>query len=230
MLLRAVTVLAFLAGALCGFAQQAKQDPELQKALNQMDAAGKSLRTFSARISQKHYTAVLNEFDTPETGTLYIARAQDGSTLMRRDFASPGKNTLIVNEGIAIYYQPDLKTAQRLDLGKQKDKAEYMAAGIGQSPTNLQKDFEITYQGAESVNGISCSILFLKPKSQKVGALFASITLWVNKSTGFPVQDKLQEPSGDYLLMTFSDEQLNPKISLQIFDLKLPSGVAVQRF
>jgi outer membrane lipoprotein-sorting protein len=230
LLLHAITSFMFMAVTLCGFAQQARQDPELQKTLNQMDSVGKSFRTFTARISQKKYTAVLKEFDTPEAGELYVARSQDGSTLLRRDIATPGKSTLTIKEGTAIYYQPEIKTAQIYDLGKNKDKAEYMAAGIGQSPTNLQREFEITYQGTESVNGTTCSVLLLRPKSQKVAALFASITLWISKSTGLPVQDKFQEPSGDYLLLTFSDEKLNPKIPRSTFDQKLPSGVAIQRF
>jgi outer membrane lipoprotein-sorting protein len=230
LLLQAVTSFVFTAASICGFAQQAKQDPELQKTLNQMDAVGKSFRTFTAHISQKKYTAVLNEFDTPETGELYVARSQDGSTLLRRDIADPGKSTLTIKEGTAIYYQPGIKTAQSYDLGKNKDKAEYMAAGIGQSPANLQKEFAIAYQGTESVNGTTCSVLVLKPKSPKVAALFSSITLWINKSTGLPVQDKFQEPSGDYLLLTFSDEKLNAKIPQSTFDQKLPADVGIQKF
>jgi outer membrane lipoprotein-sorting protein len=230
LLLQAVMIFVVLAGSIVGFGQQPKQDPELQKVLNQMDVVGRNFRTFTARISQKKYTAVLNEFDTPETGELYVARSGDGSTLLRRDIANPGKSTLTIKAGTAIYYQPGIKTAQIYDLGKNKDKAEYMAAGIGQSPANLQKEFAITLQGNESVNGNSCSVLLLKPKSAKIAALFSSITLWINKSTGLPVQDKFQEPSGDYLLMTFSDEKLNPKIPASVFDQKLPAGVGVQRF
>jgi len=225
--LKVAASLMFLAMALSGFAQQAKHDPELQRTLNQMDAVGKTLRTFSARLSQKKYTKVLNEFDTPETGLLYVARAQDGSTLMRQDISSPGKSTLTIKESTAVYYQPEIKSAQIYDLGKHKDKAEYMAIGIGQSPTGLQKDFDITYSGAESVNGAVCSVLLLKPKSQKVAALFTSITLWVNKSNGLAVQHKLVEPSGDYLLVTLSDEKLNPKISPSLFDQNL-TGVGIQ--
>ena len=143
---------------------------------------------------------------------------------------TPGKSTLTIKEGIATYYQPGIKNAQKVDLGKNRDKAEYMAAGIGQSPTNLQKEFAITYQGTESVNGTTCSVLVLKPKSQKVAALFSSITLWINKSTGLPVQDKFEEPSGDYLLLTLSDEKLNPKIPQSVFDQKLPADADIQKF
>jgi outer membrane lipoprotein-sorting protein len=228
--LQAITSFVLTAFSICVFAQQPKPDTELQKTLNQMEAAGKIFRTFTARISQKKYTAVLKEFDTPETGELYVARARDGSTLLRRDINNPGKSTLTIKEGTAIFYQPGIKTAQRYDLGKNKDKAEYMAAGIGQSPTNLQKEFAITYEGTESVNGTACSVLVLKPKSQKVAALFSSITLWINKSSGLPVQDKFQEPSGDYLLLTFSGEKLNPKIPQSAFDQKLPDDVAIQKF
>jgi outer membrane lipoprotein-sorting protein len=68
----------------------------------------------------------------------------------------------------------------------------------------------------------------LKPKSASAGAFFATITLWIKKSSGVPIQQKLQEPSGDYLLVVFSDEKLNPKISEAKFEQKLPADIEKQ--
>jgi outer membrane lipoprotein-sorting protein len=44
-----------------------------------------------------------------------------------------------------------------------------------------------------------------------------------------PVQQKLQEPNGNYLLVKFSAEKLNPRISETQFDAKLPKGVEIQQ-
>jgi outer membrane lipoprotein-sorting protein len=202
----------------------------LEQVLSQMEGVGKTFRSFSAKFSQKKYTAVLKEFDTPETGEFYYARAKDGSALLRQEVVSPGRRILTIKGGVATVYNPVIKQAQIVNLGKNKDKAEFLALGLGQSPAKLQSTFEIEYKGVDQVEGTPCSILLLKPKSASVSAYFSAITLWVKKSTGMPIQQRLQEPSGDYLLINFSSEKLNAKIPESKFEPQLPSGIEIQRY
>ncbi len=211
-----------------GFGAQAKENPDLQRVYRQMEAAGKNFRTFTAKISEKKYTAILKEFGATETGEFYLARAKDGSTMMRRDISSPGRTILTIKGGVATVYQPAIKQAQVANLGKNKDKAEFLALGIGQPPAELQKTFDISYQGAESVAGAPCSILVLKPKDARTAAFYSSITMWVKKASGIPIQYKLQEPNNDYLLVTFSDEKLNVNVPESKFEQNL-RGVEIQR-
>jgi outer membrane lipoprotein-sorting protein len=145
------------------------------------------------------------------------------------DATSPGRTILTVKGGTATSYQPGIKQAQIANLGQNKDKAEYLAIGIGQSPAKLQETFNISYQGSETINGAPCSVLVLKPKNPKAAALFSAITLWIKKASGIPIQQKLQEPSTDYLLVNFSEEKLNSKIADSKFEQKLPSGTDIQR-
>jgi outer membrane lipoprotein-sorting protein len=211
-----------------GFTPQGKDEIELRRTLKQMDVAGKTFKSFVARFSQKKYTAVLKEFDTPETGEFYYTRAKDGSALVRQDTTSPGRRILTVKGDEAINYQPEIKQAQIVNLGNHKNIAEYLAIGIGQSPEKLEKDFYLSHQGSESINGEPCSILQLKPKSPKVASYFSLITLWVKKSNGILLQNKFSEPSGNYTLVTFSDEKLNVKIPDSKFEQKLPKDVDKQ--
>jgi len=209
-------------------APQKTGDQGLDAVLKQLEATGKTFKSFSANFVQKKYTAVLKEFDTPESGIFLYARAKDGSALLRQEVSSPAPRILTIKGGVAIIYQPRLKQAQEAHLGKNKDKVEYLALGLGQSPAKLQETFGLQYLGSEYVNGASCSILNLKPKSASAGAFFSTITLWITKSSGVPIQQKLQEPSGDYLLVVFSDEKLNPKISEAKFEQKLPADIEKQ--
>jgi outer membrane lipoprotein-sorting protein len=117
----------------------------------------------------------------------------------------------------------------RINLGANKDKAEYLALGLGQSPAKLRETFDIEYLGEEAVDGVPCSILRLKPKSRGASALYSSITIWVGKSDSLPVQQKLQEPGGDYTLNKFSAEKLNSSIAESEFEQKLPKDVAIQQ-
>jgi outer membrane lipoprotein-sorting protein len=213
--------------AFCASNTQQKGPSGLEPVLKQMEAAGRNFRSFSAKFSQKKYTAVLREFGTPDTGDFYYSRAKDGSALLRREITHPGREILTIKGGVAAYYQPEIKQAHIYNLGKDKDKAEYLALGIGQSPAKLQETFDISFQGSESIGGAACSILVLKPKTSGVSALYSSITLWVKKQSGIPIQHKFLEPSGDYLLMSFSNEKLNLKIPDSIFEQKL-AGVEIQ--
>jgi outer membrane lipoprotein-sorting protein len=210
--------------AMTGFGAQAKDSPEIQKVFRQMELAGKGFRGFTAKISERKYTAILKEFGSTETGEFYLARAKDGSTMMRREISSPGRIILTIKGSELTVYRPAVKEAQVANLGKNKDKAEFLALGIGQPPSELQKSFDISYQGVESVGNAPCSVLVLKPKDAKTAAFYSTIVMWVRPS-GIPVQYKLQEPNGDYLLVTFSAEKLNVSIPDSKFDQKLPSGV-----
>lgn len=203
---------------------------ELQRTRQKMEEVGRSFRTFTAKMSQRKYTAILEEFDDPQTGSFYYARAKDGSALIRQEVSSPRRQILTVKGGAATVYHPTLKEAQVKNLGKDKDKAEYLALGIGQSPSELDRNFEISYKGDETIGAARCSILQFKPKSRRVAAMYASITMWVKKSSGVPIRYKFLEPNSDYVLVDFSDEKLNSKVPDAIFEQKLPKDVAIQRF
>jgi outer membrane lipoprotein-sorting protein len=217
----AATCFFFLAAVLC-FGASGKDDTELQRIFQRMDAAGKTFRSFTAQFTQIKYTKILKDFSTPEAGTFCYTRAKDGSALVRQETASPGKKILTVKGDKAVFCQPDIKQCQIISLGNYKNLTGYLAIGIGQSAAKLEKDFDISYQGSEPVNGEPCSMLLLKPRSDKVKAHVLEITLWIKKSNGILVQNKLLEPTGDYTLLTFSNEKLNVPIPDAMFEQKIP--------
>ncbi len=135
----------------------------------------------------------------------FTARAKDGTALLRRECKVPAEKILTIKGGVAVLYQPSLNEATKINLGANKDKAEYLALGLGQSPAKLRETFDIEYLGEEAVDGVPCSISAAEAQEpRRVGSFYSSITIWVSKSDGLPVQQKLQEPGGDYTLNKFS--------------------------
>lgn len=200
----------------------------LDQVLAGMEKVGKNFRSFAADFTQKTYAALLKEFISVESGTFMYARAKDGTALLRQECKTPAEKILTIKGGVATIYQRSLKEATRVNLGANKDKAEYLALGLGQSPAKLRETFDIEYLGEEAVDSTPCSILQFKPKSHGASGLFSSITIWVSKSNSLPVQQKLQQPGGDYTLNKFSAEKLNPSIAESEFEQKLPKDVVIQ--
>jgi outer membrane lipoprotein-sorting protein len=50
--------------------------------------------------------------------------------------------------------------------------------------------------------------------------MFQSITLWIDPARGIPVQQRFDEPSGDYRITKYSNIRINQKLSNDAFKLK----------
>ena len=207
------------------FLSVGKSEDKLESLLKRLERTSRNFQSFAADVTTTKYTAILERFDPPENGRFFYRRAENGTALIRWEIVNPGVRILTIQNDEALVYKPKIKSAQKYKLGKNKDKAEYLVLGIGQSPTDLKKAFNIGYRGSENVHGTACSILALKPKDPKAAAMFSSITVWIKDSTGVSTRMKLEEPSGDYLLADFTDEQLNKKIDDSKFRQELPANV-----
>jgi outer membrane lipoprotein-sorting protein len=212
-----------------GFEIQGQKDSQLQRAFKMMDEVANGFRSFAAKFSQKTYTAILEEFDTPQTGEYYYSFDKDGSALWRHETKNPSARILTVRNCVATLYQPKIKKATIFNLGKRREYVEYMAAGIGKSSAELQEKFHVSDQGSESIGGEPCFLLLCKPKDPKVADQISSITIWLKKASGMPAQFKIQAPSDDFLLVTFSEEKLNLEIPDSRFEQKLPKGIDIIR-
>lgn len=202
------------------------QTSSLEEVLAKMDQEGAGLRSMSARITQKKWTHILEEFDKGESGYFYFLRERD-QVFLRKDVLTPQENTLIIRQGTVWFYQPRIKQAQRYNLGRNRDKAEFLLLGFGSNQEALKETYKIQLLKQESIDGRQTYVLELTPRSDQVSAYFSKIVLWVDAALWVPIQQKLVEPNHDYLLIRFDDIKLNDRISRSRFDVKLPREVKV---
>jgi len=113
------------------------------------------------------------------------------------------------------------------NLGGHGDKAEFMLLGFGSDKQALNDTYEINLLGQENVEDRNAYKVELKPKSDKVAAFFIRIVLWIDDQMWVPIQEQLVEPTEDYLLIRFSEVQLDVKLSKSDFEVKLPKDVKV---
>jgi len=198
----------------------------LEQVLTKMDQRGAGLRSMSSSISQKRWTDILEEFDQGESGHFLFLK-EDDKIYLRRDIAKPQQNTLIIGDGKLFYYQPKIKQLQRYDLGQRRDRAEFLLLGFGSNKKALKEAYQIRLGTKEIIEGREAYPLELTPKSQTLSAYFTQIVLWIDTTLWVPIQQKLVEPTHDYLLIRFEDIDLNPKIPKSRFELKVPKDVTV---
>lgn len=198
----------------------------LEQVLAKMDQRGATLRSMHSSISQRRWTDILEEFDQGESGRFYFLK-EKGKVYLRKDVPKPQENTLIIRDGKVLYYQPNIKQLQRYDLGQRRNRAEFLLLGFGSKKEALKETYDIRLIKEEALRGRETYQLELTPKSDKLSAYFSKIVLWIDATLWVPIQQKLVEPTEDYLLIRFDNINLNPKIPKSQFDLKLPKGVKV---
>jgi negative regulator of sigma E activity len=135
----------------------------------------------------------------------------------------PEPKYVLFSNGKISMYQPKPDQVTVYDLGKNRvDLESYVVLGFGGSGQDLQKAFDVTYVGAETINGVATAKLQLLPKSDKVRNTYNRIFLWIDLDNGISVQQQFFSPQGDYRLTKYSS--LNEKkIPDEVFKLKTTS-------
>jgi len=203
--------------ALCAIAAAHAQD--LETALNSMDKAAANFHNAQADFVADQYQKVVDDHDF-QKGTIYF-RKQGDSVEMAADFTSPEKKYVLFSNGLVSYYQPKIDQVTEYNAGKNKaDFESFLVLGFGGRGHDLEKSYDLKFGGMEQAQGVSAAKLELTPKSPKVKNMFNLITLWIDPALGVSVQQRFDEPSGDYRLTKYSNIQVNKKISNDVFKLK----------
>lgn len=218
-----------------GFAPAPPPKPDaaaLDAVLKTMDTAAASFNTTQAEFEWDRYEKVIDEVDDIQTGTIYYRRS--GKEIeMKVDVKKAGSSPatlkpepkfVLFSGGKIRMYQPKLDQVTVYDLGKNRSDLEsYFVLGFGASGQELVKEFDVTYVGPETVDGVSTAKLQLVPKSERVRNNFKQILLWIDLQRGISVQQQLFDPQGDYRLAKYSGIKVNEKIGNDVFQLKTTS-------
>jgi outer membrane lipoprotein-sorting protein len=201
----------------CAFA--VAQNAQLENVLNLMDKTAANFKTVETNFAWDQYQKVVDEHDTQE-GTMYFRR--NGQNVeMAADITKPDKKYVLFTGGTVQVYQPRIDQITRYNAGKNRaDFESFLVLGFGGSGHDLQKSFDVKYDGTETVDGIPTYKLELTPKTQKVKNMFQTITLWIDQARGVSVQQKFVEPSGDYRLASYKNIKMNEKLPPDVFKLK----------
>lgn len=212
-------------------------DPaDLEIVLKKIDAVADTFRSAEATFEWDTYEKVIDEVDDYETGAIYYRRTGKEIEMMAEvKMAGSSLQSLKPEPKFVLYsgekvrmYQPRIDQVTEIDLKNHPDFANYVVLGFGGSGQDLQKVFDVTYAGQETVNGVATAKLQLVPKSEKVRNTYKQILLWIDLETGISVQQQFFQPDGNYRLAKYTHIQVNgKKIPDEVFKLKTTSKTQV---
>ncbi len=199
----------------------ATQGGSLESVLNRMDATAANFRSAEANFEWVLYEKVVDSTDT-QNGKIYFRRA--GKQIeMAADILQPDaeKKSVLYDDSKLRVYQPRIDQVTVYDTGKNRAEVEsFLVIGFGGRGHDLQKSFDLSYQGTENVMGVKAAKLDLVPKTQKGKNVFSHILLWIDPARGISVQQQFFEPNGNYRLAKYSNIEVNQKIPDDVFKLK----------
>jgi outer membrane lipoprotein-sorting protein len=221
-----VKVFVLSAAAMFVSAAALAQNADLQKVLGQMDAASAKFQSAQADFAWDQYTAVVQSHDT-QKGSIAFRRVGASTEMIahvKTDEGQPSLKDVLYKGGELDYYQPTVKQETILKAGSNYER--YLTLGFGGSGKDLAANWNINYQGTETINGVETAKLDLTPKTPS--DQFSHITVWIDARRGVSLKQQVFQDSGDYRTAVYSNVKLNT-VPPSAFALQIAPGTQVTR-
>ncbi len=194
----------------------AAEAPAVTEILARMDQAAAKFRQMSAEVKRTTHTAVLNE-DSVESGSVRMRRQPTGEILGLVELTAPDHKYYSFEKRKLRIYTPAINTVQEFDLGQHGEQLdEFLSIGFGTSGKELAKGYEVEVLADNKLP--RTTRVKLTPRDAEVTKYLTRIDLWITDEN-YPIQEKLWEPSKDYIVVNYSSVQINPNLSADAFAL-----------
>ncbi len=204
--------------ALAGLPQAQTPSPQLKATLDKLDASSARFTSAEARVHRDSYNALIKEIDDRQDGTLYLTRDKSGATQF--GLKTEGKNARVVEykNGTLKDYIPG--TANCYNTVQQKGIDSYLTLGFGGSGKDLDRAWEITDLGPDTIAGAKVEKLDLLPRDSAVKANYTKVTLWLDLDRDVSLKQIFVSPTNDTYTATYSDIRLNDSVNTKPFTIK----------
>jgi outer membrane lipoprotein-sorting protein len=192
--------------------------------LARMDRSAVQFHSVTARMKRVDYTDVVDDKSDSE-GVMSLMRTKTGAVTLV-EFKSPEPRSVYISDHSLQVYYPKANTVEIYDTAKFTSRTDqFLLLGFGTTTAELNKAYELKALGLETVAGVAATRIELTPKSAEMKKLFTKIELWVPQGQDKPIQEKVTEPSKNYIQVTYSDMKVNLLLPASFYELKLPAGV-----
>lgn len=192
--------------------------------LARIDKAAAQFRGMTAHVEHTTHTAVIDDNST-ESGTVMVRKVGPGEVQGLLQFTKPDQRFILFRDRKALIYTPASKSAQNYDLGKFSQQIDqFFMIGFGTSRAEIEKGYKVEVKGKEKTT----TKIELVPRSAEALKRLTRMELWIADDGDYPLKEKLYEPSGDYVLVVYSEMKINPQPALKDSDLRLSLPKDVQ--
>lgn len=209
---------------------QAPASGDLNHVLSELNAAAAKFRSAKANFQWDQFERVVSSTDT-QAGVIYYEGSGPSARVaidIETADEQPAKKTVVYSDGVLKFFQPEINQLTIFHAGAKKEQYEsYLTLGFGGSGNDLKENWDITYQGMETIDGVQTAKLDLVSKKASVRAKFSHFTIWVDPTRAVSLKQILYQPSGDMKTMYFRNLQYNKKISSSVFKIKTNSKTQV---
>ena len=212
-------VLVFVA-VVAGRGAAAAATDDLATVLERFDEVQRNIQSMSASFSQTTVNPLL-EAPLSARGRFFLRKP--ASVLW--EYVSPEAMVFAIDEGRYTGYFPGRKKAERRDVHRWTEQI-FRFFALGQVSAELRKFYDIHLEdpGADMKD---THLLVLDPSKRRVKKRVEEVRLWVHRDTCLPAKVQYVNREGATRTLVFQDVRLNPDLSTSLFQVQIPSGVAV---
>lgn len=192
----------------------------LQSVLHKLDVAAEKFHTTSADFEFDSITTEPIEDKDVQTGTEYFERT--GNTYraglhIADDNGQPVPKTVVSAGGTIRLYEklPNQVTT----LTKFSQYKSWFMLGFGASGKELQEKWNITYAGAEKIDGVTTQKLEMIAKDPNVRKNVAKVTLWMDADRGVSVKQVFDQGQGQSRECHYTNIKMNQSLPGDAFTL-----------
>jgi outer membrane lipoprotein-sorting protein len=229
MMLRHFALTTFsLTGVLFSSVAASGQDasPHLNEVLRQMDAASLKFKSAEADFRKELYQRVIRD-TTTQNGSIYFLKS--GNALqMGAVFSPPEAKIVEYKEGRLRLFDPGPNHLTEMDgRNNQAQYESFLTLGFGGSGKDLEKTWNITDQGAESLNDGSGTVtvekldLVAKDPSQRNS--IAHVTIWVDPTRAISLKQEFFFTSEDTQTAFYTHIRYNQSVNTKRYAIKTDS-------
>jgi outer membrane lipoprotein-sorting protein len=214
MLVVAVPIVLLL---LSGRAASAADD--LNSVLSKLDAASANFHTTSADV----------EFDSAQTDPVPVTDTQKGVVYYKRqgaafqmgvhiatDDGQPAPKVVVCCAGGVIKLYEKLAD-QVTTLSKLSQYQSWFMLGFGASGKELQEKWDVTYDGAETIDGTKTAKLEMVPKDPTVRKNLPKVILWMDTDRAISVKQYFDEGQGQSRTCLYTNIKMNQPLTKDAF-------------
>jgi outer membrane lipoprotein-sorting protein len=190
---------------------------------NKMERNRQSLKSLRASVLVQKVDARFGE-EMSRASVQYVPGAGRNANV-RLDFSQPREEVLAVKDGQYTYYKKRANMAYKGRSNNAPKGGSLLSFVFSASGAQLRNDFNYEYMGDGELESGGAHVTWIKlvPKG---GADFRFAEIWVDDS-GMPIQTRITERNGDSTLVRLTGIQRNVRVSPDVFNVSLPSGVKV---